>query len=334
MIRKKTQRNKKRKRNRNRLWLLSVCFAAAGVTPALAAPVQEIRLHLRAEEFDERGMPVLEADTADASYTVTGTEPLWDREEATGPAAAMRESEQAQAGENGTENPEPAGTEPLFCYEVGLSSETEEGFSVLTQKQIHISGEKAVCVKAVRSDQRQTLRLTLELTEPKEVIGEIEQVRLEQGTAVWTPAPAASAYYVILYRNGKRLRDGHRTEGCCFDFSALMKEAGSYACRVFPLTEKGRKGIAAESGRLFLDAFQAEQIQENWKTRLEEVFAPEELENSGWLQAAGGWYYKNRDGTFAVSTRLELEGKQYQFDEAGRWTGETFAEASPASMGS
>lgn len=296
-----------------------------------AAPVQEIRLHLRAEEFDAAGMPILEVDSSDSSYTVTGILSLKE-EEATGPAAVMREKEVSE--EKQKQEMEETQKEALFCYEVELSSEKEEGFPVLTQEQIHISGEKAVCVKAVRSDQRQTLRLTLELTEPGEIVGEIETVRLENGSACWTPAPGASAYYVILYRNGKRLRDGHRTEGCRFDFSALMTEAGCYVCRVFPLTEKGKKGILAESGRLFLDAEQAEQIQKKWNMALEDKFKSEVFESSGWLQSAGDWYYKNRDGTFSVSTYLELEGKRYYFDEEGRWTGEDFVVPSTDSTGS
>lgn len=267
------------------------------------------------------GMPVFEADSSDSSYVVMGITSLRE-EEATGPAAELRETKEAVQSAS------------LYSYEVELSAETEEGFSVLTQDQIHISGEKAVCVKAVRSDQRQTLRLTLELTEPKEVIGEIEQVRLENGTAYWSAAPGATAYYVMLYRNGKRLRDGHRTEGCRFDFSALMTEEGCYFCRVFPLTEKGKKGILAESGRLFLDALQAEQLQKQWKLYLEENFELCSLNDSGWILSAGDWYYKNRDGTFAVSTHLELEGKRYYFDEEGKWTGEAFPLSSDSSKGS
>ena len=285
-------------------------FAAAGVMPAAAASISDIRLRLKAEEFDAQGMPVLEAVSANDLYTVLETERVGDEAEAKGPASEGKQNER-QAEQKATAS-------EVYQYEAELISETEDGFAVLSQEQIHLVGEQAVCIKAVRSDQGKTLRLTFELTEPGEIIGEVENLVFENGRISWNPAPGASAYYVNLYRNGKRMRDGHRTEGCWFDFSALMQEEGTYVCRIFPLTEKGKKGKRAESSQVRLDAFEAEQLQKNWNQKNKQLFGTEE-KNTGWFLSAGDWYYRNRDGTLPSWTHLELDGTVYYFDGEGKW---------------
>lgn len=309
---------------------VSLCFTAAGSIPAAAAPIQDIRVRLETESFDSQGIPVLEAFSASDSYVAVGIENVGDDfAKAEGPAG------EPVAAELKASPPEAAKASPSdavlknkkYCYEIELSSETEEGFGILTEEQIHISGEKAACSKAVRTDSGQTLRLTIELTEPGEIIGEIPKITLENGIVRWQPAPGASAYYVNLYRDGKRLRDGHRTEGSFFDFSPLIKETGSYSCRIFPLTERGKKGKAAESSRVFVDDLSAVQIQAQWNQSLAEKLgrSAEEaccLPAAGWIQADGGWYYRNKDGTFPASTCLQLEGVPYYFDAEGRWVEE------------
>lgn len=48
--------------------------AAAGCFPAAAASIDRVRIRLSAEELDEMGMPVLEAESRDRAYSVTGVE--------------------------------------------------------------------------------------------------------------------------------------------------------------------------------------------------------------------------------------------------------------------
>ena len=59
--------------------------AAAGCFPAAAASIDRVRIRLAAEELDEMGMPVLEAESRDRAYSVTGVERT-SRDPASGPA--------------------------------------------------------------------------------------------------------------------------------------------------------------------------------------------------------------------------------------------------------
>ena len=59
--------------------------AAAGCFPAAAASIDRVRIRLAAEELDEMGMPVLEAESRDKAYSVTGVERI-SGDPASGPA--------------------------------------------------------------------------------------------------------------------------------------------------------------------------------------------------------------------------------------------------------
>ena len=59
--------------------------AAAGCFPAAAASIDRVRIRLAAEELDEMGMPVLEAESRDRAYSVTGVERI-SGDPASGPA--------------------------------------------------------------------------------------------------------------------------------------------------------------------------------------------------------------------------------------------------------
>ena len=60
--------------------------AAAGCFPAAAASIDRVRQsRLAAEELDEMGMPVLEAESRDKAYSVTGVERI-SGDPASGPA--------------------------------------------------------------------------------------------------------------------------------------------------------------------------------------------------------------------------------------------------------
>ncbi|MCI7262888.1 MAG: hypothetical protein ACI4OO_03520 [Otoolea sp.] len=279
-------RKKKERKSYGFLLLVSFWLAAAGRFPAAAAEIRDIRIHLWAEEFEENGTPVIEAEASGKKYEVLAVEPL----------------ELSKKQE----------------YEIELASEEAE-FGVLTQEDIRFSGVKAICTRAVRKDSRQTLLLTVQLEEPGELIGTVPFAALDGGCARWEPAPNASSYYVILFRDGKRLRDSHRTEGLSYDFSPLMREPGCYSCLVYPLTEKGKKGEKTESARKRLEQENTDEIRKTWNNRLQERFAVSEEIKGGWIRAEDGWYYFQKDGTLPSKTTLFLDGEWYRFDENGRW---------------
>lgn len=60
--------------------------AAAGCFPAAAASIDRVRIRLAAEELDEMGMPVLEAESRDRAYSVTGVERISGESRQAGPA--------------------------------------------------------------------------------------------------------------------------------------------------------------------------------------------------------------------------------------------------------
>ena len=148
--------------------------AAAGCFPAAAASIDRVRIRLAAEELDEMGMPVLEAESRDRAYSVTGVERI-SGDPASGPAmdraeVGKKENEQykgsiqADSENIGTKEvsleerkieeihaEEPA---PEILYEIELESDADDSFSVLRQEDIQFSGLGAVCSKAVRKDNR------------------------------------------------------------------------------------------------------------------------------------------------------------------------------------
>lgn len=158
--------------------------AAAGCFPAAAASIDRVRIRLSAEELDEMGMPVLEAESRDRAYSVTGVERI-SGDPASGPAMDRAEvgkkeneqykgSRQADSENIGTKEvsleerkieeihaEEPA---PEILYEIELESDADDSFSVLRQEDIQFSGLGAVCSKAVRKDNGTTLLLNDRIT--------------------------------------------------------------------------------------------------------------------------------------------------------------------------
>ncbi len=309
------------------------CFAAAGNFPAAAGQIRDIRVRIAVESFDTEGNPELEVYTGSDAYTAVGIERIFTGEEeddtdATGPAAEIRRySEEAEdetaSGEktaSGEEN--TTDEQSLPQYEIELVSEAEDGFGILEEQDIHFSGAEAICHKAVRRDSGQTLLLTITLEEPGELIGTIPAVHFTQGTVSWEPAPNAAAYYAVLYCNGKRLRDGHRTEGLSFDFSALITKPGHYSCKVYPFTEKGKKGEEAETSRIMITEEETARIQTHWQAVLDDRLksaAQGGVQGVGWIETEDGWYYLQKDGTLPARNRMEIDGSWYYFDETGRW---------------
>ena len=195
------------------------------------------------------GMPVLEAESRDRAYSVTGVERI-SGDPASGPAmdgaeVGKKENEQykgsiqADSENIGTKEvsleerkieeihaEEPA---PEILYEIELESDADDSFSVLRQEDIQFSGLGAVCSKAVRKDNGTTLLLTIELQDAGEIIGTVDAADWEKrGIGRWKKAPGASAYLVMLYRDAKRVGHPHRTSAEQYDFVPLMQTAGVY----------------------------------------------------------------------------------------------------------
>lgn len=179
---------------------------AAGCFSAAAASIDRVRIRLAAEELDEMGMPVLEAESRDRAYSVTGVERI-SGDPASGPAmdgaeVGKKENEQykgsiqADSENIGTKEvsleerkieeihaEEPA---PEILYEIELESDADDSFSVLRQEDIQFSGLGAVCSKAVRKDNGTTLLLTIELQDAGEIIGTVDAAGwAERGIGRW-----------------------------------------------------------------------------------------------------------------------------------------------------
>ena len=206
--------------------------AAAGCFPAAAASIDRVRIRLAAEELDEMGMPVLEAESRDRAYSVTGVERI-SGDPASGPAmdgAEVGKKENEQYKGSIQADSENIGTKevsleerkiaeihaeeaaPEILYEIELESDADNPFSVLRQEDIRFSGLGAVCSKAVRKDNGTTLLLTIELQDAGEIIGTVDAADwAERGIGRWKKAPGASAYLVMLYRDAKRVGHPHRT---------------------------------------------------------------------------------------------------------------------------
>ena len=88
-------------------WLLfgaaALSLTTAGCFPAAAASIDRVRIRLTAETLDEMGLPVLEAESRDKAYAVTGVERI-SGDLATGPA-----KDEDQINENESKEKEAGG---------------------------------------------------------------------------------------------------------------------------------------------------------------------------------------------------------------------------------
>lgn len=302
-------------------------LAAAGCFPAAAASINQVRIRLAAEEFDEMGMPVLEAESRDRAYSVTGVERI-SGDSASGPAMDGAEVEkkeneqykgsiQADSENIGTKEvsleerkieeihaEEPA---PEILYEIELESDADDSFSVLRQEDIQFSGLGAVCSKAVRKDNGTTLLLTIELQDAGEIIGTVDAADwAERGIGRWKKAQGASAYLVMLYRDAKRVGHPHRTSAEQYDFVPLMQTAGVYHFKVIPLTKQGKRGQAAESAWRKVTEAGAAQNREEWGGK-----------KPGWQPEGEIPSYILKDGAYPQMDSLLIGEKYEQFNEKG-----------------
>ena len=321
----------------------SVGLTIWGSMPAAAAQIREVKIRLEAESFEEDGWPLVEACSAGSQYTVTG---IWQSgdpaDSGNGPAgfsdpaggipfsdgkngeegAAEEEKAEGNQAKDGERN--DAEEEKARYIEIELTAEEEDVFALMDQDKIRFYGISAVCTKAVRRDSGQSLLLTVELKEPGELVGEIGRAALEGTCARWEAAPNASSYMVMLYRNQRRVGYPHRTAGLTYDFAPLMQESGIYYCKVYPLTESGKKGSPAESGLKQVRKEEAEQIRSDVCASVCQQTADAALGEESLKDKASGWYFKGnrkfymeKDGCVPQENWLFLDGCWYYFDAMG-----------------
>lgn len=275
-----------------------IWLAVAGSFPAAAAPIRQVKIHLAAEGFDEDDKPILEAYSTNDKYEVSGFNEL-----------------------STDVSPETADTISLEAdvkeYEIELTASEEDGFSVMEQKDIRLTGIGGSCKKAVRKDSGQTLLLTVQPNSLGEVVGETGNVILEEAMASWQPAANASGYLVMLYRDSKRVGNSHRTAGLSYDFSPLIRDPGVYYCKVYPLTERGKKVNAAESAWSTIKSQDVGRIIQAYQER-SPIAAVLEDGIPGWYRIEDEWYYIQKDGAYPQETWLELDGRWYYFDCNGK----------------
>ncbi len=326
-----------RNRNNKKVKILGMLVSAILLVTvwsevSLASSIERVKVHLSAEDFDICGMPVLDAESGDDAYEVweisaaqgfagnTGT-----CGKAAGPGRAGEEKGGETAGEKERNEMESEGR---YQYEVWLSAQEEQFFSVMEQEDICFSGEKAVCTKAVRRDSGQTLVLTFYLEEPGEITGCIKNAWMEGTTGRWEAAPNTETYLVMLYRNGERTGLPHRTAGLSYDFLPLMQQEGTYYFKVFPLTEKGKKGESTESGQIKLDKSTVLENQDRWLRQVVEMAGTEEIEGGvfteedcrvfGWFPKGEKIYYVEKDGCLPQENWICEDGEWYYFDAHGK----------------
>ena len=103
-----------------------------------------------------------------------------------------------------------------------------------------------------------------------------------------------------------------------------MQESGIYYCKVYPLTESGKKGSPAESGLRQVRKEEADQIRDGLCASIFQKEAdavpgeelPEE-EASGWRFKENQKFYLEKDGCMPQENWLFLDGCWYYFDGMG-----------------
>lgn len=289
--------------------LITLIYIFSMAASAMAASeIKNVKLKISLSEFDELNLPVLEAEAKSSCYEASDINLfLKEDERATGPAATGSEARLEGASKEDFQESED------FICEVELYADSGYYFGTMEQKNIKLSGIKGECRKAVRKDQGSTLVLTIYLTGLSDKIGKIEELHLSQkGTASWNQAGNAAVYATALYRDSKKVGSIHKTSGCSFDFSPLMREAGEYYFKVYPLTASGKKGKAVKSGTISVNKVTAD------------VNALSYLGDGGWQETGERCRYQAQDGTYVQNNWIQMDDSWYFFGDNGEMVKDTW----------
>lgn len=191
--------------------------------------------------------------------------------------------------------------------EIYLYAEDNYYFNVDKDK-IKLKGAGATYVSKKTEDSSETLILTIQLSPLSESVSAIADLTLgDDGWARWSPSPGAGSYEVYLYRDGKAVGSARTTATNSYYLGSLMTRSASYSVKVRgvnSINSENKSGWST-SGSCFINEEQAA-VLKNSKSQ-----------ETGWIQDANGWWYKNADGSYPISCWQQIGDKWYYFLDTG-----------------
>lgn len=177
-------------------------------------------------------------------------------------------------------------------------------FNITKASQIKLS--KCKYKTASRQDSSTTLVVTVELTEIKKTVGNIEEINLEDsGKATWEEVFNAGSYELRIFRNDSRV-GSVTVDTNSYDIASYFTREGSYLFRVRAIhkADQSVRGEWAESNSIYLNAEKAKANRE----------AAEAAESAGdWIADKGSWKFRLPDGTFVTSAWRRINKEWYYF---------------------
>lgn len=196
---------------------------------------------------------------------------------------------------DGTANP---------VVKIFLSAHDDYYFNITKASQIKLS--KCKYKTAARQDSSTTLVVTVELTEIKKTVGDIEELNLEDnGKATWGEVYNAGSYEVRVLRNNSRVGSLTVDITSC-DISPYLTREGSYSYKVRAIhkADQSVKGRWIESNSISVDEDRAKANRE----------AAEAAESAGeWIADRGSWKFRLPDGTFVANAWRRINKQWYYF---------------------
>ncbi len=239
--------------------------------------------------------------TIRASYTSAATDDFDDIGEAEIIASGTGYELESYETENPDEVMEGTAKPVVKIY---LSARDGYYFGITKASQIKL--QKCKYKTAARQNSSTTLVVTVELTDIKLSIGNVEELELaDSGKAKWEEIFNAGSYDVRVFRNGSRIASDTVT-GTEYDISPYYLKEGSYSLRVRPShkSDSKIKGEWAESNEVYLTEQQAKDNRE----------AAERAESAGdWISDKGGWKFRLPDGTFVANAWRKINKQWYYF---------------------
>lgn len=207
-------------------------------------------------------------------------------------------------------------TNPGFEWTIEDTPELEiylyadEGYYFSVDKdKIKFKGTKAEYVSKKSEDSSETMILTVKLSPLSNTVNRIENVTLgTDGIASWPAAAGAGSYELYLYRDGKSVGSQRTTASNTYNFANLMTRDGNYTVKVRGVNsiDQENKSGWTESMGMYVSDEQAEIFKSNKGNQ-----------QTGWVQDANGWWYRNSDGTYPSSGWQMINEKWYYFYETG-----------------
>lgn len=192
-------------------------------------------------------------------------------------------------------------------------------FSSTSSSVFTLNGDKAAYVSAKTEDSKSTMVLTFKL-EALEGDLEVEDVEWdddESGIGYWSEAEGASYYQVRLYRSSSTVTSILTSNECTFDFSSYITKTGSYSFRVRASGSGSSKGEWVESGSWYIDSDTLTQISSSSSVSSSGRVGSNNSSGGSWHQDGIGWWFRNTDGTWPVSSWKYINNRWYYFGGNG-----------------